>query len=85
MVNLRGTRQARKVGQPEGSHAGKEGACMQKCGPRGHCAGGELPGRPGDLGGGGWGLPAQRGQWVPGTSYRPLQVTGSCSDGQGWK
>ena len=50
-VNLRGTRQARRVGQPEGSHAGQERACTQKSGPRGHGAGGVSTGQPGDLGG----------------------------------
>lgn len=66
-VNLRGTGQAGRVGQPEESHAGKEETCMRKSGPRGHCAGGELLGRPGDLGRGRrLGLPVQRGRVGPG-------------------
>ena len=71
-VNLRGTVQAGRVGQPEESHAGKEETCMRKSGPRGHCAGGELLGRPGDLGRGRrLGLPVQRGRVGPGDLLPP--------------
>ena len=49
---------------------------MQKSGPRGHCAGGELPGRPGDLGREQrLGLPVQRGRVGPGDPVTLVSVT----------